>query len=127
MLRLSRFPRDRSAATAVEFAIVLPAFLALTFGTVNVCIALYANTALHFAVDDAARCMSVRTTVCDNAADTQTYASSHYNGPNIAPTFVAASASCGNQVSATATYQLNAILTNVAVPLSATSCFPVQD
>jgi Flp pilus assembly protein TadG len=121
------FMRRTGGATAVEFAIVLPCFLALTVGTVNTCIALYANSALHFAVDDAARCMSVNTSVCDNATDTQTYAASNYNGPAISPTFTAVTSSCGSQVTGAVTYQLNAIVTNVSVPLSATACYPVQD
>ena len=32
------------------------------------------NSSLHFAVDDAARCMSVKMTICDSAADTITHA-----------------------------------------------------
>ena len=124
---IARFRRDRAGSTAVEFAIILPCFLALTFGTINLCVALYANTSLHYAVDDAARCMSVRTTTCDNAADTQTYATNHYNGPSLATSFTATTTTCGNQVTGTATFQLNAILANISVPLSATSCFPVQD
>ncbi len=124
---IARFRRENAGATAVEFAIILPCFLALTFGTINLCVALYANTALHFAADDAARCESVKTTICDSAADTQTYAVNHYNGPNISPSFTATTASCGNQVTGTATFQLNAILTNLSIPLSATSCFPIQD
>ncbi len=127
MRSIAGFMRRSGGTTAVEFALVLPCFLALTVGTVNACIALYANSALHFAVDDAARCMSVKTNVCDNAADTQTYAAGNYNGPAISPSFVATTTSCGNQVTGTVTYQLNAIVTNLSVPLSATACYPVQD
>jgi Flp pilus assembly protein TadG len=124
---IARFRRNCAGSTAVEFAIILPCFLALTFGTINLCVALYANTALHYAADDAARCMSVKTTTCSSASVTQTYAVSHYNGPSISPSFTATTTTCGNQVTGTATFQLNAILANISVPLSATSCFPVQD
>ena len=125
---ISRLRRDQAGSTAVEFAIILPCFLALTFGTINLCVALFANTALHFAVDDAARCMSVKTTICDSPADTQSYASSHYNGPRLSPTFTATTASCGRPGHRHGhTFQANVILTNISVPLSATSCFPVQD
>ncbi len=124
---ISRLRGNQAGSTAVEFAIILPCFLALTFGTINLCVALFANTALHYAVDDAARCMSVKTTICDSPADTQSYASSHYNGPRLSPTFTATTASCGSQVTGTATFQANVILTSISVPLSATSCFPVQD
>ena len=126
-----RFWREGTGASAVEFALVLPAFIALSVGTINLCIVLYANSTLHYTVDDAARCMSVRTTICTSTATTQTYALNHYSGPGVAPSFTATSTTCGgaggapgSKVTGTATYQLNTGLMNISVPLSATACFP---
>ena len=123
-----RFWRAQTGASAVEFALVVPAFLALTIGALNLCIVLYINSNLHFAVDDAARCMSVKTTVCDTVAHTKTHALATFNFPSLSPTITPTfAAACGNQVSGSATYQLNAVVTNLSVNLSATSCFPVQN
>jgi Flp pilus assembly protein TadG len=126
MLRsLSRFRREQSGASAVEFAIVVPIFAGLIFLVMNACVALWAEAALNFTVDAAARCMSVRPGVCDTAADAIKQAP--YLGPNISPAFTAVQSACGYSVSGTATYTLNAALVSLPVPLSASSCFPVQD
>ena len=126
------FWRAQAGASAVEFALVVPAFLALTIGALNLCILLYINSTLHFAVDDAARCMSISqaagTTACDTVAHTRTHALATFNFPSLSPVITPLAAqTCGNQVTGTATYQLNAVLTSMAVNLSATSCFPVQN
>jgi hypothetical protein len=121
-----RFWRDQRGTSAVEFAVVVPVFLGLVFLVLNICVALWAEAALNFAVDQAARCMSVQRGVCDNVTDA---VNQHpYIGPNITPTFSqAVGASCGYSISATATYVLNVGLTSVPLHLSASSCFPVQD
>jgi Flp pilus assembly protein TadG len=126
-----RFWRAQAGASAVEFAMVVPAFLALTIGALNLCILLYINSTLHFAVDDAARCMSVKTTVCDTVAHTRTHALATFNfpslSPTITPTFGTVGSGCGNQVTGAATYRLNAVVTSINVSLSAQSCFPIQN
>ena len=123
MRRLSGWRRDQAGASALEFALVVPIVVALTLGGINLCLLLYANTTLHYAVDDAARCMSVKTLVCTSPGATQTYALASYKGPAISPTFTAVAAACGSQVTGTATYQLNAVLVNFPVAMSAVSCF----
>ena len=85
MRPLRRLWTGQAGASAVEFALVVPAFLALTIGALNLCIMLYINSTLHFAVDDSARCMSVKTTICDNVADTKTHALATFNFP-VSPT-----------------------------------------
>jgi Flp pilus assembly protein TadG len=122
------FWRDQTAASAVEFAMVVPVFFALTIGALNLCILLYINSTLHYAVDDAARCMSVKTTVCDTVGHTQTHAAATFNFPSLSPSFTPAFAqACGNQVTGSATYRLNAVVTSLNLNLSAKSCFPVQN
>ena len=39
-------------------------------------------------------------------------------------TFTASTPACGHQVAAAVTIQLEAVLTSVSLPLSATACFP---
>jgi Flp pilus assembly pilin Flp len=123
---MSAFKRDEDGAAAAEFAFVVPIFATLIFLVMNLCVALWAEAALNYTVDAAARCMSVRPGVCDTVTDA--IKQRPYLGPNISPNFTsAAGASCGNSVTATATFTVNAALVSIPVPLSASSCFPVQD
>jgi Flp pilus assembly pilin Flp len=125
MRRLRKLLRDEVGASAVEFALVFPIFAGLLFLLINVCTAIWAEAALNFAVDGAARCMSVQPAICDSAAD----AIKHhpYLGPKISPNFTSTVVSCGNRVSGTGVFQINIVMTSVPVNLSASSCFPVQD
>lgn len=119
---------DRRGTTAVEFAIIAPVFIALVIGTISVSIGLFLIGSLHYAVEEGARCASVKT-VCQlngspDAAATVTYAQSRYFGPNGSPTFTYAAAACGNSVSASINYSLNVGLRTFTVPISAKACFP---
>jgi Flp pilus assembly protein TadG len=110
--------------TAVEFAIVAPVFIALLIGTLTLCVGLFLIGSLHYAVEEGARCASVKTTICSNAATTVAYAQNHYFGPNVSPTFTFAAAACGNSVSASINYSMNVGFRTFVVPISATACFP---
>ena len=117
--------RDQQGTTAVEFAIVAPVLIALVVGTMALCVTLYLIGSLHFAVEDGARCASVKTTICSDAATTVAYTQSRYLGPSgIAPTFTYAAAACGNSVSASINYSMNVGFTTYTIPISATACFP---
>ena len=126
MLRnvLKSWRRDQRGTTAVEFAIVAPVFIALLFGTLALCIALFLIGSLHFAVEDGARCASVKTTVCSDATTTIAYTQSRYFGPPVSPTFTYAAAACGNSVSASLNYSMNVGFTTFVIPISARACFP---
>ena len=116
---------DNAGTAAVEFAMVFPAFVSLVVGGIYTAQLLYAASSLRYAAEAAARCYSVNTTVCTSNTTTQTYALGKYLGPAYpAPTFTASTPACGHQVVGTETYVLNAGMTSVAVPLSATACFP---
>jgi len=110
--------------TAVEFAIVAPVFVALLVGTLALCVGLFLIGSLHYAVEEGARCASVKTTICSNAATTVAYTQNHYFGPNVSPTFTYAAAGCGNSVSASINYSMNVGFRTFVVPISATACFP---
>jgi Flp pilus assembly protein TadG len=110
--------------TAVEFAIVAPVLIALLVGTIALCVGLFLIGSLHYAVEEGARCASVKTTICSDAATTVTYAENHYFGPNVSPTFTYAAAACGNSVSASINYSMNVGFKTFVVPISATACFP---
>jgi Flp pilus assembly protein TadG len=122
--RLKSLHLDQQGTTAVEFAIVAPVFIALLIGAIAVCIGLFLIGSLHFAVEDGARCASVKTTICSDAATTVAYTQSRYFGPDVSPTFTYATAACGNSVSASINYSMNVGFRTFVVPISATACFP---
>jgi Flp pilus assembly protein TadG len=122
--RLKSLRLDQQGTTAVEFAIVAPVFIALLVGTITLCIGLFLVGSLHFAVEEGARCASIKTTICSDAATTVAYTQSHYFGPDVSPTFTYAAASCGNSVSASISYSMNVGFRTFVVPISATACFP---
>ena len=122
MLRSLRTNQQGSAA--VEFAIVGPIFLSLTVGMIYVCMLMFSMASMQYAVEEGARCASVKTTVCTSNAATVTYTQNAYYGPVISPTFTSTSTGCGHQVHGTATFTLNTGLRTISVPLVANSCFP---
>lgn len=125
--RIYSYCREERGASAVEFALVVPVICTLTIGAFQMCLLMFANNMLQFATDDAARCASVKTTICTGAGSTQSHAAATFGFAGMSPTFTASSAACGSKVIGSASYTMNAIVASVTVPLSASSCFPIQD
>ena len=115
---------NQEGTTAVEFAIIAPVFILLVFGTIAFCFGLFLIGSLHFAVEDGARCASVKTTICADEATTVAYTKSRYLGPNVSPSFTYNAVACGNSVTGTINYSVNLGLRNMVIPISATACFP---
>ncbi|HEV2363875.1 MAG TPA: TadE family protein [Caulobacteraceae bacterium] len=122
-------------ASAVEFAMVTPVFLALVLGIINLSICLYGVVTLHFATEDAARCFSVNAVSCPDAASTVTYAQSRYAGPGFTGLAFAANntGDCdtdskgnadGHVVTASASYNLVIGFPKITIPISTSACFP---
>ena len=124
MRPLKNLRSDERGTTAIEFAILAPVFISLIIGTLYLCTILFTVGSMHFAVEDGARCASVKTAVCADSATTIAYARSRYWGPLVAPVFTYALAACGNSVSASVNYVFDLGLSRVTVPLTATACFP---
>jgi Flp pilus assembly protein TadG len=122
--RLKSLRLDQQGTTAVEFAIIAPVLIALIVGTLASCVALFLIGSLHYAVEESARCASIKTTICSDSATTIAYAQSHYFGPNLSPAFTYAAAACGNSVSASVSYSMNVGYRTLTIPISATACFP---
>ena len=117
--------KDSRGTSAIEFAILGPVFIGLMIGTIYMCMLLFVVGSLHYAVEEAARCSSVKTTVCSDSPTTIAYARSNFNGSSIiTPTFSYSTPACGHSVTASATYNLDFGLANIAVPVSAAACFP---
>jgi Flp pilus assembly protein TadG len=66
--------QDRRGATIVEFALVLPLFAMLLFGVIEAGRVLWLQNALHYAVEQAARCVSINTALCGDVNSTIAYA-----------------------------------------------------
>jgi Flp pilus assembly protein TadG len=115
---------SETGTTAVEFAIIAPVFIALLIATLAFCLGLFLIGSLHYAVEEGARCASVKTTICPDSATTIAYAQSHYYGPNLSPTFTYAAAACGKSVSASINYSMDVGFRTFVLPISATACFP---
>ena len=77
---LKSIEQNQDGTTAVEFAIIAPVFMLLILGTIALCFALFLVGSLHFAVEDGARCASVKTTICTDATSTIAYTQRRYLG-----------------------------------------------
>ena len=121
---------DNRGGTAVEFALLAPAFLTMLIGTVMMAMMMFSNSSLHFAVQAAARCASVKTTVCTNAASTTAFAATNYFGATSAPSFTCTgrtcggTAACGNKVTGQISFTFEVGMARYVTPLRADACFP---
>jgi Flp pilus assembly pilin Flp len=120
---IRRYAERRSGASAVEFALVLPVFITLLVGGICGANLAFTINSLHYAVEEAARCASVKTLVCTNATTTQAYAQSKYMAGG-SPTFNYAATGCGHTVTASTVFPFSVATATVNVPVTATACFP---
>lgn len=91
--------RDRAGAAAIEAAFTLPLVLAFLLGVAEVGRMAWTKTALTFAVQEAARCASVRKTDCGDAAQVQAFAAEKVHALKIpASAFTYTQAACGRRV-----------------------------
>jgi len=124
MLRVIDLCRDQRGTTAVEMALVLPSLLLFLLGTIEFGRAIWIQSALNYAVAQAARCASNNTTTCGSASEIAAFAASR-SGANFATSvFTPTSSSCGNMVSASYPIQLNIPFGNYSITLTAQACFP---
>jgi Flp pilus assembly protein TadG len=126
--RLRRFLRDTAGTTMAEFALVVPVFILLTFGTISTGIMLSAITQMHFAAERAARCLAVD--VAGNCPNVDTFAKQSYNGPSMTGLLfkeqTTPAPTCGRLVVATGTYQFLTGMKSTSLSLKAQACYPAQ-
>jgi Flp pilus assembly pilin Flp len=113
---LQRCVKDEGGVTAIEFALVMPAFMAFILGIINLSLLCLTVASLHYSVGEGARCAAVKT-ACPAPEG-------RYFAPGPAPVFTLAMAPCGHALSATVTFNINVILFQKDIPLAATACFP---
>ena len=112
---------------AAEFALILPVLIFMSVGSIGFMMMMSSVSALHFAVEDAARCAAVNKTLCTGAASTQTYAASRYKGPAITGlTFTSTNVACGQKLVGSGTMVFSTGLGSVSTAISATACYPNQ-
>ena len=122
-MRTAKLIRDIRGTSALEFAFVGPVFMMMVIGMLYGCMMLYSLSSLHYAVEEGARCASVKSTVCTNSTTTVSYAQAAYYGTG-SPTFTSTSPTCGHSVSGSSTFSFSLGVASWSVPLSATACFP---
>ena len=126
MKHAAQLLRDRRGATAVEFGLTAPVFMALMFGVVEVALAVWTQFGLQYGVEAAARCATVNPSTCGTSSQIASYAATNALGLTVpVSTFTASTPSCGNQVQASYTYTfLTSYFGTPAVTLTARSCYP---
>ena len=122
---LAAIAADRRGTTAIEFAILLPAFLLLFLGVFEFGRIIWTQVTLQQAVQAAARCLAVGQCT---SANTATYAAQQTYGLSIsANDFTVSTPSCGAEVSASMAYSFAAPnLFPWQLTLTAQSCTPLQ-
>ena len=124
---------NRDGGAAVEFALGMPVLLLAMLGVVEFGRLLWTQNALHYAVQEAARCMTFDTTTCNNTTNTQTFAASIsgevFPGSVFTPSTSAGGATCGagisgNKVAASYPFHFSTSLFQYNITLTAQACYP---
>ena len=123
-MRRWRLKDDRGAA-AVEMGFLLPIFLLMLYGIVQLGLMLWTQASLYHGAQMAARCAALQQSACSSTALTQQYAADQSYGlhPD-ASTFTISTQTCGIQVAAAYSYQpFSALMSSLSIALSARACF----
>ncbi len=114
-------------SVAVEYGIILPVFLLLVLGIVDVGRLMWTQTTLDRAVEAAARCGAVDAVRCKTVTQVQSVAVAEAYGLQIAASdFAVATAACGVEVQGSLAFKL--IIPWIArtdLPLTARACYPL--
>jgi len=123
--------RRQRGAAAIEYALILPAVLIFFFGLMDAGRLLWSYTTLSRAVEAAARCGAINTTLCGTAAQVKTFAVSQAWGMTItASAFTVTTATCGIKVSGSYDFEyvmpiLNAVVPKGTITVTASACYPL--
>jgi Flp pilus assembly protein TadG len=117
--------KNLRGSTAIQFGLAAPTLLLFMLGIVEVGRMLWTMNALHYSVEEAARCASINTATCGSVGNVQAFAAARSGGSFASSVFTAATAGCGNRVSASYPMHLNIPFTSYAVTLTAQSCYPI--
>ncbi len=126
-MRLPDFLRRSHGSAAVEFAFVGPVFIAAIMTVMQSGMVLWTQLGMEHAVESAARCAAIDTTICSSPSATQDYAASQAYGLKLpASTFAYSRNACGSFVTASHTfYLLTKDYPAASLALNAQACFPI--
>ncbi len=126
MILRRSFWRDGQGATAVEFGITAPFFVAILFGIIEGSLLVWTQLGLQHATEMAAQCASINTGTCGSSTTVQNYAVQQALGLTVpASTFTLTTPGCGNQVNASYTYRfITSYFGTPSLTITAQSCFP---
>ena len=119
---------DRSGASAVEYALLLPALLILLLGIADMADLAWNQASIDFAVDAAARCAAIDSSDCGTTAQIQSYAAAHAYALNLPSSrFLATAPACGAQVSASVPFSfVTPWVAPQQITLTASACYPIN-
>lgn len=120
-----RFAHDDAGNPAVEFALLAPVLLMFIFGIAEGGRLLWTLNAMHYSVQEAARCASINKTTCGSTTEIQSFAAGRSGASFASSVFTATVAACGNRVSANYTMPLNFPFMTHSISLTAQSCYPI--
>ena len=124
-MKLSALWRDSRGASALEFALTAPVFFLFIFGIVECGLLFWTQLGIQHGSEMAARCATVNNTLCSNSNTITSYAAQQAFGLTLPTgTFTFATVACGNQVSASYSFQFPHILNLPPMTLTARACFP---
>jgi len=119
------FRRDQRGATAVEFALTIPAFMLFVVAIMDGAMMMWTQLGLQHGAEMAARCAAVNTTTCGTNANIQSYAAAQAYGLSLtSAAYSVTTAACGKtvirQLYLSALFRLYGVS---SVALSAKSCY----
>jgi Flp pilus assembly protein TadG len=120
-----RFARDKAGNLTIELGLLTPVIVLFIFAVAEGGHLLWTVSALHYSVQEAARCASINRTTCGTATQIQSFAAGRSGAGFASSVFTASVTSCGNQVSASYTMPLNIPFMPHSISLSAQSCYPI--
>ena len=117
---------DDRGASSLEYAVLLPVFLSLVFGVMDLGRLVWTQVTLDRAVQAAARCAAINSTTCGTDAAVQTYATTQTWGLTTSTgVFAVTHPTCGVTVSVALPFQLVVPWPGSNISsLSATACYP---
>jgi len=120
------FRRDQRGATAVEFALTIPAFMLFVVAIMDGAMMMWTKLGLQHGAEMAARCATVNTTTCGTDANIKSYAVAQAYGLSLVRPehYSVSTAACGKTVTGNYTFSLFFGFMGVSsVALSAKSCY----
>ncbi|MBR0959345.1 pilus assembly protein [Bradyrhizobium japonicum] len=109
----------------MEFALTAPAFFLFIFGIIECGLLFWTQLGLQHGSEMAARCATVNSTLCPSSSAITNYAAQQAFGLTLpADTFTYSTPTCGNQVTASYSFEFPQILNLSPLTLTARACFP---